>query len=73
MYKVAPQGIGSERGPPRQVSASRRSLCQRHKHIGQPTASSPRWHRRRSEPWLLTLPTPWGRTEVTAQRKAPQR
>src|SRR3954469_18416560 len=50
--------VKGDRSAPCQVSASRRSLCQRHKHIGRPTASSPRWHRRRSEPWLMTLPTP---------------
>src|SRR4051812_16081285 len=33
--------------------------CQRHKHIGHPTASPPRRHPRSSEPWLTTLPTPW--------------
>jgi hypothetical protein len=56
--RVAPC-LQGDRSVPCQVSASRRSLCQRHKHIGHPTASSPRWHRRRSEPWLMTLPTPW--------------
>src|SRR3954447_14280205 len=50
--------LQGDRSVPCQVSASRRSLCQRHKHIGQPTASSPRWHRCRSESWLMTLPTP---------------
>jgi hypothetical protein len=57
--RVAPC-LQGDRSVPCQVSASRRSLCQRHKHIGHPTASSPRWHRRRSEPWLTTLPTPCG-------------
>jgi hypothetical protein len=38
--RVAPC-LQGDRSVPCQVSASRRSLCQRHKHIGHPTASSP--------------------------------